>query len=247
MREGAGGEKTVQHEAVMPKGIRPPEPEEEEDGDDDNADGERQRRRRLTENGSPFESRRIEILNVDGMPHEKRTRQWIRAFGKISPQGGHCAHLSALAYMSDSYFIGTVSRIHNLWRFGHVPRPAAAAASPSSSSSPAADDDAPESSAQAHRRKLIALEGFSADVYNSAGRPEVGMIVSLDHSIYFHEPRRVRADEWMFTEMESPWAGDGRGVVIQKMWAADGRLVATCFQEGVVRLKQDRKETSSKL
>jgi hypothetical protein len=26
---------------------------------------------------------------------------------------------------------------------------------------------------------------------------EVGMMVSLDHSIYFHNPRAFRADEWM--------------------------------------------------
>jgi hypothetical protein len=57
------------------------------------------------------------------------------------------------------------------------------------------------------------------------------MMVSLDHSIYFHEPRRFRADEWMFTEMSSPWSGDGRGVVQQHMFTADGTLVATCFQE----------------
>lgn len=57
------------------------------------------------------------------------------------------------------------------------------------------------------------------------------MMVSLDHSIYFHEPRGFRADEWMFTEMASPWSGDGRGVVQQHIFAADGTLVATCFQE----------------
>lgn len=63
------------------------------------------------------------------------------------------------------------------------------------------------------------------------GRPSIGMMVSLDHTIYFHEPRRVRADEWMLSEMESPWSGDGRGVVTQRIFSKDGTLLATCFQE----------------
>jgi acyl-CoA thioesterase 8 len=80
-------------------------------------------------------------------------------------------------------------------------------------------------------RKLKEQEGFGEDLDNKAQRPEIGMMVSLDHSIYFHEPRRFRADEWMFTEMSSPWSGDGRGVVQQHMFTRDGTLVATCFQE----------------
>jgi acyl-CoA thioesterase 8 len=67
---------------------------------------------------SPFQSQRINILNhASDRPQDKKTRQWIKARGKISSNGGHQAHISALAYMSDSYFIGTVSRVHRLWRF----------------------------------------------------------------------------------------------------------------------------------
>ena len=187
--------------------------------------------------GSPFESKRIEILNSDSSQlHSKRTRQWIRVRGRISEAGGHEAHLSALAYMSDSYFIGTVSRIHNLWRFGHL-KPGLDAVGNAREWTEAEI---------AEWKKLMQEEGFGDDYENKKGRPVVGMTVSLDHSIYFHEPRAFRADEWIFTEMESPWAGDGRGVVSQKMWTRDGRLIATCFQEGVVRLKQDGKEAEGK-
>ncbi|KAL2757823.1 hypothetical protein ACRALDRAFT_1061112 [Sodiomyces alcalophilus JCM 7366] len=79
------------------------------------------------------------------------------------------------------------------------------------------------------------------------GHPALGMMVSLDHSIYFHAPRRVKVDEWMFSEMETPWAGDGRGVVTRRIFAADGTLLATCVQEGVVRLKQDKQSGKAKL
>jgi hypothetical protein len=53
----------------------------------------------------------------------------------------------------------------------------------------------------------------------------------ISSSIYFHNPKKVRADEWMFAEMSSPWTGDGRGVVTQKVFSKDGTLLATCFQE----------------
>ncbi|RDL41014.1 uncharacterized protein BP5553_00993 [Venustampulla echinocandica] len=190
VRENSGGSKTIQHAVPLPSGVVVPSDSitEDEEG----------------EGSGPFISRRIEILNKESKnPHEKRTRQWIKARGRISEAGGHQAHLSALAYMSDSYFIGTVSRIHGIWR--HL--------------------DAP-----AEKQPVGASD---ADV------PQLGMMVSLDHTIYFHQPRKFRADEWMFTEMSSPWSGDGRGVVQQHMFASDGTLVATCFQEGVVRLKQD--------
>lgn len=57
------------------------------------------------------------------------------------------------------------------------------------------------------------------------------MMVSLDHTIYFHCPQGFRADEWMLAEVQSHWAGDGRGLVTQKMWSRDGTLIATCIQE----------------
>jgi acyl-CoA thioesterase len=205
-REGSGGAKQVAHGTPLPAGIRPP-------GDDEEGDASFG-----PDRGTPFESRRIEISHKEGAPHVKRCRQWIRAKGKISDAGGHEAHLSALAYMSDSYFIGTVGRVHNLWRFG------------------AANDahnkllkDNPKLAEQI--RKVKVFEGFADDLDNKAGRPEVGMMVSLDHTIYFHEPRSLKADEWLFTEMESPWSGDGRGLVMQKIWSSDGTLVATCIQE----------------
>ncbi len=185
MREDSGGRQTVKHAVPLPKEVERPETASSD------AEGDGQ---------SPFISRRIEILNRDSEhPHEKRTRQWIKARGRISDEGGHQAHLSALAYMSDSYFIGTVSRIHDLYRPGDP----------------------------SNLKDVESSDGMT----NPKGLAEVGMMVSLDHTIYFHEPRNFRADEWMFTEMASPWSGDGRGVVSQHMFSADGTLVATCFQE----------------
>jgi acyl-CoA thioesterase len=101
VRENSGGSERVEHAVDMPE---VPGPSEDLDIPQ--------------QDNSPFQSQRIHILNhQSGRPQDKKTRQWIKARGKISPSGGHQAHLSALAYMSDSYFIGTVSRVHRLWRF----------------------------------------------------------------------------------------------------------------------------------
>ena len=169
------------------------------------------------------------IPDTSQKPHTKRTRQWIRARGTISPSGGIEAHLSALAYMSDSYFIGTVSRVHNLWRFAKPPRPSSNKTTPASSSSASANTTK-------DNHPMARLE-HRENAHDSKGR-SIGMMVSLDHTIYFHRPRDIRADEWLFSESESPWAGDGRGLVLQRIWNKEGQLVASCVQEGLVRLVQ---------
>jgi hypothetical protein len=167
--------------------------------------------------------------------HTKKTRQWVKARGTISPAGGHEAHLAALAYMSDSYFIGTIARVHKLWRYAAVRK---------SKTKSSIDEDV--------LKKLLAMEDEDLkrvkflDQHDlerirklkngendepKEPKQEIGMMVSLDHTIYFHDPRGFRADEWMFTEMETPWSGDGRGLVFQKLFTKDGRLIATCVQE----------------
>jgi acyl-CoA thioesterase 8 len=224
---------TVRHAMGMPEGVAQTMPEEEEEGD-------------VASRGatSPFLSRRAGIVNEeDSRPEVKRTRQWIKARGRISDEGGHQAHLSALAYMSDSYFIGTVARVHKLWRYNTNEK---------------AEDgklgfekrgitvEVIEKLKAMDEDTLRRMEGMDEDVIDQLrsveiedgqivgfrnARPEIGMMVSLDHTIYFHNPKAFRADEWMFTECESPWAGDGRGLVMQKMYSKDGTLVASCVQE----------------
>ncbi|KAL6796960.1 thioesterase-like superfamily domain-containing protein [Trichoderma sp. SZMC 28012] len=218
VRENSGGAKQIRHAAALPD-VEMPDPSWDTEGD------------ALWDRAGPFKSRRIELKDADARPDQRKARQWHRCRGQISAAGGHQAHLNALAYVSDSYFIGTVSRIHRLWRLGLTPEQVAEL--------PDAEGD--------KMRQFLEFEGMGSRLEDWAGRPRVGMLVSLDHSIYFHEPKRVRADEWMFSEMESPWSGDGRGLVMQRIYAADGTLLASCVQEGVVRLQQDEAERGSKI
>ena len=56
---------------------------------------------------------------------------------------------------------------------------------------------------------------------------------SLDHAIWFH--REARADEWLLYATDSPWSGSGRGFNRGRIFTADGTLVASVAQEGMMR------------
>ncbi|KAF1914554.1 thioesterase-like superfamily-domain-containing protein [Ampelomyces quisqualis] len=231
VRQNSGGDKKVEHAYPMPT---VPDPEQGLDDLDVNPDGK-----------SPFQSQRLPIENDDSPhPHTKKCRQWMKARGTISSAGSHEAHLSAIAYMSDSYFVGTIARAHKLWRY-------------STSRRSSADEDVLKQllamdDAQLKRMRFVDEADIARirRLRNGEKDPderEIGMMVSLDHTIYFHNPRGFRADDWIFTEMETPWSGDGRGLVFQRMFTKDGRLIATCVQEGVVRLRQPENQPGPKL
>ncbi|KAF2726322.1 Thioesterase/thiol ester dehydrase-isomerase [Polychaeton citri CBS 116435] len=252
MREGAGGKETVSHAVKMADDMGPPPP-------DDSEEGFEVRASRGDKSGpGPFVSRRLRNLNNDSPELDKvKARQWIKARGKISDKGGFQAHLNAIAYMSDSYFMGTVARVHRLWRYGNQ----ADANKPK-------DQKLLDSLPEVLKNSAInpeVLEKIQADDFDTRTRmesmmdedvieqlrhmkivdgklvqgevrPEIAMMVSLDHTIYFHS-RDFRADEWMYSEMDSPWAANGRGFVTQKIYSKSGKLIASCVQEGVLRLK----------
>lgn len=251
-REGSGGKQKVEHAHQMPQ---LPTPTIEDENNEDLFRGSQ----------SPFISQRLDVYDGYGTrPELKRARQWVKARGRISDEGGHQAHLSALAYMSDSYFIGTVARVHNLWRY--------ASPKQKGDEKPLVNPEMIKALQAMDDEELKKIDGIDEQIIDqlrntkieggkittTRKRPEIGMMVSLDHTIYFHNPRNFRADEWMFTEMETPWAGDGRGLVFQRIYAKDGTLIASCVQEvritiyyiestdhaqGVIRLVQDESES----
>jgi len=56
---------------------------------------------------------------------------------------------------------------------------------------------------------------------------------SLDHAVWFHRP--ARADRWLLYDQVSPTAMGGRGFARARIFSADGLLVASVAQEGLVR------------
>ncbi|KIW70083.1 acyl-CoA thioesterase II [Phialophora macrospora] len=247
MKKDSGGAIKVEHAVPMPTDVTAPP--DLETG-----------RNQVLGDDRPFETVRCPVINR-GSPSDRKLRQWIRARGRISdcppnvreeelksgqranqPGDNHQAHLSALAYMSDSYFIGTVARVHNLQRFANrlnIER----------TLKTFRGSDAERKQMEEYLMQIAREEEDENAEFDSTRTPaqrlehqqddrRIGMMVSLDHAIFFHNPRAFRADEWMLAEMDSPWAGDGRGLVMQRIWSKDGILIATCTQEGVVRLQQ---------
>ncbi|KAI9245522.1 thioesterase-like superfamily-domain-containing protein [Phascolomyces articulosus] len=72
------------------------------------------------------------------------------------------------------------------------------------------------------------------------GRRGISMMASIDHSIWFHA--LTRADEWLFYDVHSPRSNDGRGTAFGRIYNRQGVLVATCSQEGIIRLSQSQQD-----
>jgi len=60
-------------------------------------------------------------------------------------------------------------------------------------------------------------------------------VASLDHAMWFHRPER--ADDWTLYTQSSPSASSGRGFATGRMFNAEGVLIASVAQEGMLRLK----------
>ncbi|MGH9137767.1 MAG: acyl-CoA thioesterase [Acidimicrobiales bacterium] len=59
------------------------------------------------------------------------------------------------------------------------------------------------------------------------------MMASLDHAMWFHRP--FRADDWLLYEQDTPSASGARGLARGLVFTADGQLVASVMQEGLIR------------
>ncbi len=62
------------------------------------------------------------------------------------------------------------------------------------------------------------------------------MAASLDHALWFHRP--FRADEWLLYAQDSPSLAGSRGFSRGLIFAADGTLVASVAQEGLLRQRR---------
>jgi acyl-CoA thioesterase-2 len=59
---------------------------------------------------------------------------------------------------------------------------------------------------------------------------------SLDHAMWFHRPFRI--DDWVLHEQESPASAGARGLGRGTIYTRGGQLVASCAQEGLIRVRQ---------
>ncbi len=77
----------------------------------------------------------------------------------------------------------------------------------------------------------VSLLGATLAAHDTS--PSEIQMASLDHTIWFHRP--FRADEWLLYDQWSPSASGARGMALGRVFQADGTLVATVAQEGLIR------------
>ena len=58
-------------------------------------------------------------------------------------------------------------------------------------------------------------------------------MASLDHAMWFH--RSFRADEWLLYDQATPTTSHARGLAAGGIYSADGQLVVSVVQEGLIR------------
>lgn len=63
------------------------------------------------------------------------------------------------------------------------------------------------------------------------------MGASLDHSIWFHRPFLL--DDWILVDQAGPTYSSARALCHARFFARDGRLVASCSQEALIRRTPD--------
>ena len=59
---------------------------------------------------------------------------------------------------------------------------------------------------------------------------------SIDHALWIHRP--VRADEWLYYDMEGPSATSGTGMNFGRFFDRSGKLIASTAQEGLMRIRK---------
>ena len=71
---------------------------------------------------------------------------------------------------------------------------------------------------------------------HAVGWHDAGLqVASLDHAVWFHGDPPL--DDWLLFSQDSPVSGGGRGLNRGTIFAADGRLVASVAQEGLIRYR----------
>ena len=85
----------------------------------------------------------------------------------------------------------------------------------------------------------MSLLGTSIRPHGVSWRTPGFQTASLDHAMWFHRPTDF--NQWHLYQQESPSASSGRGFNLGYIYrASDGVLVASCAQEGLMRMRKPR-------
>ena len=68
-------------------------------------------------------------------------------------------------------------------------------------------------------------------------------VASLDHAMWFHRP--INMNDWLLFAQDSPNSNGGRGLTRGSLYTRDGVLVASCAQEGLIRIRDSKRRAES--
>ncbi|OAL38192.1 hypothetical protein AYO20_02644 [Fonsecaea nubica] len=206
-----------------------------------------------------FQERPFQVVDLPITPAPYPTKQKLRRLIRIqrridhnknhsrNPDTNHAVssavqsasvlsqNLGVLAYLSDFYVINTATRVYGLPMFSpqsYIER---------SVSALNRSETAEKEKAITHLQNMIRTEKLEmkrmaqVSLSTKTNNLQVGMMVTLSHTVFFHNQQAVRPHEWMLFELKSPWAGDNRGIAVQRTWNKEGLLIMTCVQEGLIR------------
>lgn len=192
-------------------------------------------------------------------PSSRRMYRWMRVKSfdpKTSDHISAAAHIAAVLFMSDHRFVGMAVRAHRIPRFtapsyvDMMLRGVATSLQKHPGLPPIGPDDEIRdylSTIAKFEAEEIALQHTPEEAQDPSLRVTrefvTDVAVSLSHTMFFHAPSEIRADEWVLMEMGSSWTGRGRGLVEARVWSRDGVLLASCSQEGIVKLKAKEDST----
>jgi acyl-CoA thioesterase-2 len=63
---------------------------------------------------------------------------------------------------------------------------------------------------------------------------------SLDHAMWFH--RKIDLNDWFLYSIDSPITRNARGFSRGSIFSKKGELIASCTQEGLIRLWPEKKK-----
>jgi len=65
------------------------------------------------------------------------------------------------------------------------------------------------------------------------------MMVSLDHTVWFHRIAALSTEhDWLLMRLRSPNLASARGFALAELFSREGILVASCAQEGLIRMRR---------
>lgn len=216
-REPDSQRASIKHAEPMPSNV--PRPPDYSPGDEFALDPT------STHHRGAYVTKKVGITESSSPTHDRRIHQWFKSRHPMSQPEDARIQQAALAYICDNYLVQAIPHTNKVFDFVSPPRSEADYGSRKLWDESPRHDPVPASDGPAAARN---------------GTRHVGMMVSLSHTMYFHNVKDIQVHDWMLSEIGSYWSGHERGIATQKIWSANGTLLASCYQDGLVRLVKEQ-------